>query len=111
MRSVLSSPEKLLRYLAFLLSDPDADAATAVEMIEMVSREPGLRDPGGGNGAPEFPLFESLVRALARDPRRIDRVARLVTDLTRSEEGAALLPPDFERIWQPIWRARQELIK
>jgi|HigsolmetaAR201D_1030396.scaffolds.fasta_scaffold07224_3 hypothetical protein len=111
MRSVLSSPEKLLRYLAFLLSDPDADAATAVEMIEMVSREPGVSDPGEGNGTPEFPLFENLVRALARDPRRIDRVARLVADLTRTEEGAALLPPDFERIWKPIWQARQELIK
>jgi len=77
----------------------------------MVSREPGLRDPGEGNGTPEFPLFENLVRALARDPRRIDRVARLVADLTRTEEGAALLPPDFERIWKPIWQARQELIK
>ena len=50
-----------------------------------------------------------MVRALARDPRQLDDIDRLVRDLARTEEGRALLPDDWDTIWEPIWAAREEL--
>ena len=56
-----------------------------------------------------MPLFESLVRALDRDPARLDRVDRLMKELHKSESGRKLLPDGFEELWASIWKARQEL--
>lgn len=53
-----------------------------------------------------LPLFESMVRALARDPERLDDVKRLIDDLSNHQETCDLLPEGFERIWKPIWAAR-----
>ena len=51
-------------------------------------------------------LFEPMVRALAHDPGQLDDIARLVDDLRRSEEGRALLPADWDEVWEPIWATR-----
>ena len=50
-----------------------------------------------------------MVRALARDPRQLDDIDRLVRDLGRTAEGRALLPDDWDTIWEPIRAAREEL--
>ena len=108
VRSILSSPERLLRYLAFLLADLD-DPATAIGMIGILGGEPDGVDPGGAVGHLDLPLFEGLVHALARDPERIDRVERLIGELAATEAGRDLLPPGLERIFEPIRAARERL--
>ena len=55
-----------------------------------------------------LPVLESMVRALARDPERLDHVERLIKSLSASEEGRALIPDDLESVWEPIWEARRE---
>jgi len=45
---------------------------------------------------------------LAHRPDRLDSIARLVAELARDPDGAALLPEGFEEIWQAIWDAREE---
>jgi hypothetical protein len=57
----------------------------------------------------QFPLFEALVRTLDRNPKKLDQISRLVTDLKKSAEGQTLLPDPFDDIWQPIWAAREAL--
>ena len=53
----------------------------------------GRRTPvTAGLGSRACPLLESMVRALARDPERLDHVARLIESLSASEEGRALIP-------------------
>jgi hypothetical protein len=56
-------------------------------------------------------MLESLVRALERNPEKLDQVARFVTELQGTEEGRSLLPEDFELIWEPLWAAREALQK
>lgn len=65
-------------------------------------------DHEGGFG---LPLLEPLLKALDRDPRRIDQVARLVDDLSRLEKGRSLLPEDFLQAWKPIWAARKTVLR
>ena len=56
-------------------------------------------------------MLEVLVKALARNPENIGHVERLVNELSSTEEGQALLPPEFHLIWKPLWQARQEMAK
>ena len=70
----------------------------------------GAGTQGAGFHA-DIPMLETLVRTLERSPEKLDHVAKLVTELQSTEEGRALLPDDFDLIWQPIWAARKELAR
>lgn len=100
---LLESREKVLRYLLLLLAADGlaADGSGPVaRLIEALDHTNGWKD------AVTVPLLESLVRTLARDPDRLDHVARLFESLRSTEEGASLLPEGFEEIWKPIWETR-----
>lgn len=53
------------------------------------------------------PLFECMVRAVARDPQRIDNLNSLIQDLKGHSETSNLLPDGLDEIWGPIWEARK----
>ena len=61
--------------------------------------------PGGHPGI--VPLFECMVRALTRDPQRIDDLNNLIQDLRGNPETEELLPDGLDEIWKPIWEARK----
>ena len=102
LKSILSDRQKVLRFLLLLLSDEEAAGFIT-----------GFGDPDepskGKSGSlfGDASLFESLVRALDRDPQRIDQIARIIDDLRKLPEGASLLPEQLDDIWQPIWAVRQ----
>ena len=102
LTAVLGDRDRLLRYLLFLLvRDEDLSAAG----LMLASRGEG----GSCNGPPageSLPLFEEMVRALARSPEKLDDVRHLVDGLRRTPEGAALLPEGFDEVWSAIWAAR-----
>jgi hypothetical protein len=69
-------------------------------------------DAQAGDGwaaASGLPVLESMVRALARDPERLDHIARLLESLSASDEGRALIPDGLTAVWEPIWDARRRL--
>jgi hypothetical protein len=105
LRSLLKSKDSVLRFILFLLAEGGAD--TAAILLAARARLSG-KESRGGNGF-EFPLFEILVRALDRDPAKLDQVARLVNDLRKSPEGRQLLPEGFDSVWEPVWAAREGL--
>jgi hypothetical protein len=102
LRSLLNSRERVLQYLMFLL----ADETTAIDLLP----------PGGEGGSGtetacavrEVTLFETLLKALARSPEKIDQVATLVSDLGRDAEGNSFLPEGFDLIWPAFAQARAE---
>lgn len=100
LASVLGEPGQFLRFLLFLLRDPEADPAAAAELF-------AVADPGGSGAsrAGAVPLLEDLLRVAARTPERLREVHRLVEDLKKSPAGAKVLPPGFEAVWVPIWEA------
>lgn len=92
----------VVRYLLFLLGDGKTDADDVLE---------GLVSSDGSDLGAEFhglglPLFESLLRTLAREPERLDWVARVLDDLAKTEDGRKLIPEGLEEVWRPIDEAR-----
>lgn len=104
LHEMLRDSDRVLRFLMLLLLD---HGARDVEQFMN----------GTGMGTGEFPalgsmldatLFESLMRAVDRQPERVDQVASLIEDLQQTPEGRRLLPKDLDTIWQPIWEVRQQ---
>ncbi|HZT97743.1 MAG TPA: phospholipase D family protein [Chloroflexota bacterium] len=54
-------------------------------------------------------LLELLLRALAQEPERLDRVELILRDLAGTEDGLQLLPEGWGDVWQPIWAARRAI--
>jgi len=102
LSSLLDDRSKVLRYLLFLLTDPDtSDAATLESLRNAVSAS-----EGDGKHSSAVPLLEAMLQNLARDPTRLDPVSRLIADLSHTEQGHRLLPDGIDEVWPAIWQAR-----
>ncbi len=108
LTALLASREQLLRYLLMLLAEDEHDLRAMTEAIEILDpdRNGDQADPRTELG---LPLLEPILRALEHQPERLDQVARLVEDLSRHEQGRALLPDGFADLWRTIWEARKEV--
>ncbi|MBI3969915.1 MAG: phospholipase D family protein [Chloroflexi bacterium] len=109
LRSLLRNRQQVLRFLLFLLAEGSGDMAGAL----LAAPAMGHGTAYGADGAfgSQFPLLELLLRALDRQPLKLDQVARLIEDLSSTEEGRQLLPDGWERVWQPIWTARGKVVQ
>lgn len=103
---ILRDRQDVLRYLLFLLADTTGGYAALMEQLAAIGN--ARRDRSGG-ALLEPPLFETLLRALARAPSRLDHIAGLLDDLRASERAGELIPPGLDAVWEPIWQVRQEL--
>ncbi len=108
--SIISNKSRFLRYLMFLLSEGESYSPAIQDLVAATSEEGSSFLDRGGN-MPELPLLEEMVRAFARQPEKIDRIAKLVEDIKKNSEGNGILPEGFNNIWQPIWEARKRMIK
>jgi hypothetical protein len=103
LRTLLSDPDRVLRFLLLLLMDHDArDFGT---WFSESGKAEGNRS--AIHSMFESTLFESLVRALDREPTRLDHVSQVIHDLSQTPEGRQLLPKGFEEIWAPVWEVRK----
>lgn len=101
LRALLQNRSQVLRFLLLLLSDNGAELEGVLRATRALGEGEGLN----GDVSSQFfglPLFEAMVRALDRDPARLDHIARLVDDLRSSPETSKLLPDDFDAIWAPV---------
>ncbi len=106
LRALLRDRDQVMRLLQILLSDGDLSVSDLV-----AAAAPGLQQTSQRSaGWTSFPLLESLLRALDRDPSRLDEVDRLIRDLNQTAEGRDLLPEGIESIWRPIWDVRKKQI-
>jgi hypothetical protein len=104
MHSLLRNKDQFIRFILFLLAEGGAD----VRDILSASQARLDAKKGSGETYSSGPLlFETLVRALDRNPAKLDHIARVVADFRRTEEGRSLLPEGFDSIWDPIWAARE----
>ncbi len=105
LRAMLKDKSQVLRLMMLLLSlERGSDPAG------IITGEPGTGEawkwrPGEPLGI--LPLFECMVRAMAKDPRRLDDLNTLIQDLKGHPETSDLLPDGLEEIWEPIWEARK----
>lgn len=104
LRALLNNRQRVLQFLLFLLAEDDNHLLSGHGRPGGDGETDAITGMFGGAS-----LLEPLVHALYEDPDRIDRVAKLVNDLTRTEEGRGLLPEGFMQVWEPVWSAREEL--
>lgn len=101
LRFLLDNKNKVLNYLLFLLADNEY---MLTEIRQVWQQQERVGGQGDGLALPTD-LFESLVKALYRDPTKLDHIFSLVTDLQKAGQGG-LLPEGFDEIWLPVWQAR-----
>jgi hypothetical protein len=103
LASLLASQDQLLRYILFLLIAGD-ETASSSDLADLLT--------SGENGdACEQPmpcLLETMLRSLHGGRAQLERVASLLDALRKAPNGSALLSPEFQEIWEPIWAAAQE---
>lgn len=108
LRHLLKDRQQVMRYLFLLLGEEGSLSLS--DFTELPRHSSGSSNANEGYHA-NLPMLEALVKALERNPEKLDHVDRLITELSSTEEGRALLPEEFDQIWQPIWQARKELAK
>ena len=104
LRRLVTSKDAFVRYLLFLLAGAGGGAEAALSVSRLIDSDHSGSQPGFFAGPA---LFETLLRALDRDPKLLDRAARTIDALMSTAEGRANLPDGFGAIWQPIWEARR----
>ncbi len=104
LRALLQNSEQVLRLIWLLL------AAEDLSLQDWLGDSTGSGKGARGRSAAQgMPVLETMLKVLDRNPGKLDELERLVADLRRTPEGAALLPPGFDDIWEPIWQTRQGL--
>ncbi len=103
LRNLLGDGDQVLRFMLLLLLDNDA------RDFDRLFPQNGTDDPKSSFANSLFgsTLFESLMRALDKNPERIDFIAHFIKDLRQTPEGRSFLPDDLDEIWKPIWTVRQ----
>ena len=109
LRSILSNKNQVLRMLLLLLADSSADM---MARFATASRDVSHNDANHSMAAfGETALLEPLLRVLSQNPRKLERIARLVDDLLKTPAGEDMLPAGFMAAWTPIWNAAQKSIR
>jgi hypothetical protein len=105
LRSLIESRDQLLRYILFLLSSGDEAAASSGELAGLLQSMNGAAE----RAAPLPSLLETMLRSLHQGPAQLERVESLLEALRRGPNESELLSPEFQRIWEPIWDAAQQV--
>ena len=101
LRSIISDPDRFLRYLLFLLSEEHSPDNLAAALAQ------GNSGTGWGTGFSwNLPLFEELLRAFSRDPDKLAHIDSLVDDLSANSTGHEIIPDGFLKLWRTFKMAR-----
>ena len=100
----VDTPEKFLRFLLLLLGATADGFPTAAALLndDGGSAANWVTNPAG--------VLELLVTTLATRPHAIDDLASLVSRLTATEAGRAVLPARWDGLWAAVLDARASLV-
>jgi len=105
LQAMISSQDKFLHYLLLLLFEGESAFLAAL----METKLKGLQSKGRQwLFGEDMPLFEELVRAYSRYPEKIERIAELVDDLSKTEKGKKVLPEEFQRLWAAFQKGKRK---
>lgn len=108
LRVILHNRNQVLRMLLLLLADANNDLHA--QLSASSSQLFGDAEQGAFSSLGDAALLEPLLITLEHNPKRLERVARLMADLHKTEDGINLFPPGFIQVWEPIWQVAQQLI-
>ncbi|MFW6030892.1 MAG: hypothetical protein ACOCRO_11665, partial [Halanaerobiales bacterium] len=102
--SIISDRNKFIKYLIFLLSDNDSLA----DIINTLNLKRFSNNDEEYYSTIKIPLMEEMIRALSKDPQKLDAISRLVKKLKKSGKAAEILPEGFDLYWDPLMEVRME---
>jgi hypothetical protein len=103
--AIIEDRGQFIRYLRLLLA---GDASYAIDNFIQVGK--AIQNDSNGWLDMDMPLMEDLIRALSRSPQnKIDRIAEIVEQLSRTPQGKQIIPKGFEQLWQAVLLAREEI--
>lgn len=108
--SILTGPDRMLRYLAFLLGIRETlHMEVRTEDMESGS-EPGSAVDGDPVPvrAPAVVLYEPLVRAVAQSPDHLASIADQIVELRSHPETNELIPDEFQQMWDVVLEVTRE---
>jgi hypothetical protein len=106
VRSLIENRDQLLRYILFLLASGDETATSSSDLQKLLNSH----EDGPDRAPPNPYLLETMLRALNRGPAQLGRVASLLEVLRKQPGSSELLSDDFQKIWEPIWDAAQQVM-
>ena len=98
LRGLISSPERLLRFLRALLGGLEG-------LLEVGTEDGAAGTASWREGLGGETLLEDLVRAASRDPKRLEPIRRILDDLGATEEGRAIIPEGLMETWEAVEEA------
>lgn len=109
LAEIIANPRQFLRYLRLLLADEGWQLAP--NEIMMANNGASWQFSASSTTWDEdMPLLEDLVRALSRSPeQKIERISNLIAQLKLTPQGQALIPSEFDSLWNILQQARREL--
>ena len=103
LQSIISNRDNFLRYLWLLLYEGEYTFFDT----NLEAKLKGIFDPSRSwSIGEEMPLFEELVRTYSRSPDKIKRIAKLIDDLSKTEESDKILPQEFKQLWAIFQEAK-----
>lgn len=100
LAKLIDSSQKFFEYLQFLISE-DISKEDLLAMGEIDSLpESNTCDTIHPYRYSQLPLFEQLLVAVSRDPRRLIAVDEVIKGLQESSEKADIIPTEFLDFWQ-----------
>ena len=95
---LISSPERLLRFLRALLGGLEG-------MVDWDVGKGQGAEVQWGSGLGGDTLLEDLVRAASRDPKRLEPIRRILDDLCATDEGRRIIPERLMDTWNAVEKA------
>lgn len=106
LAAMLTSRDRVLRYLALLLGLDESAAVHAQEpeLDMLTSTIDGIAATDHRRPSPPIVLFEPLVRAAGNDIDRILSVRKQVEAVLELPKADELIPPEFLQLWNTVLR-------
>lgn len=107
LSALLSDPERMLRYLSFLLGIDDP-YGVRVDTVALEDAETAGAEEATPPALPPVVLFEPLLRAASRSPGHLASIAEQIAELRQVPEVDRLIPEEFARMWDVVLDATRE---
>ncbi|MFC7375595.1 phospholipase D family protein [Brachybacterium sp. GCM10030268] len=108
LSALLSDPERMLRYLSFLLGIDDPYSTRMETESQEYSAKTGVDDDATAAPLPPVVLFEPLLRAASRSPNHLASIADQIAELRQLPEAEELIPEEFTKMWDVVLDVTRE---
>lgn len=101
IRSSIDSMDKFIRFLYFILHGGEVTVEALSDLLDKSSQK------GQGNSYLQIPLFEEILKSLARTPDKLIYIDKVIEGLKDAE--VKVIPDSFLELWGNVKKARESL--